>query len=415
MQRSERQSLSVQKWVDNRLRGTLVLPTGFGKTRVGVLAAQRFQKGNPSHKILIVVPSDPIKLQWEEELALYKIKADVITMFMASKHEYQCTMLVLDEIHKVAAPTLIKVFDNIKYKVILGLTATFERADGRDKIIAKHAPPVDTVSLQEAVANGWLSKFVEYKVLIDPPDLEDYIALNREFNEHFAFFSFDFKLAMDCATNWKLRMAEAKRRAGNGDWHDINKQLIIHASGFSRTLQARKKFIYNHQKKIEIAKLILEHRLDKKCITFSATIAMAEELARKTGIGKVYSGKDTPKKGRQTLDDFKKQKRGTLHAIFKLNEGFNDPSISVGITLGFNSSQNASKQRLGRIIRANNPDEVKENFTLVLRGTQDEKWAQNSLSGRDFIVIDEDGLKNLLDGKEFIPKIDRPSHIVYKA
>lgn len=97
MQRSERQSLSVQKWVDNRLRGTLVLPTGFGKTKVGVLAAQRFQKGNPSHKILIVVPSDPIKLQWEEELALYKIKADVITMFMASKHEYQCTMLVLDE------------------------------------------------------------------------------------------------------------------------------------------------------------------------------------------------------------------------------------------------------------------------------------------------------------------------------
>lgn len=30
MTRSERQAESVQKWVDNRLRGTLVLPTGFG-------------------------------------------------------------------------------------------------------------------------------------------------------------------------------------------------------------------------------------------------------------------------------------------------------------------------------------------------------------------------------------------------
>lgn len=68
-----------------------------------------------------------------------------------------------------------------------------------------------------------------------------------------------------------------------------------------------------------------------------------------------------------------------------------------------------------RIIRANNPSEIKENFTLVLRGTQDEKWAQNSLSGRDFIVIDEQGLRNLLEGKEFVQKIDRPSHIMFNS
>lgn len=68
-----------------------------------------------------------------------------------------------------------------------------------------------------------------------------------------------------------------------------------------------------------------------------------------------------------------------------------------------------------RIIRANNPAEIKENFTLVLRGTQDEKWAQNSLSGRDFIVIDEQGLRNLLEGKEFVQKIDRPSHIMFNS
>lgn len=398
------------------MRGTLVLPTGFGKTRVGIIAAQRFQKGNPTHRIIIVVPSDPIKEQWIEELSRFKVKADVITMFMAAKTKYECTLLIVDEIHKCAAPTLVKLFENIKFRLILGLTATFERADGRDKILAKFAPPVDTVSLKEAVENGWLSKFVEYKVLISPPDIEVYEKVNREFQEHFAFFNHDFQLSMACATDWKARLAEAKRRVGEGnDWHDMNKQLIIHAAGFSRTLQARKKYIYEHPKKIEIAKLILEHRLDKKCITFSSTIAMAEQLAKSTGIGKVYSAKDTAKKGRQTLDEFKSQETGTLHAIFKLNEGFNDPKISVGITLGFNSSINSSKQRLGRIIRANNPDEVKENFTLVLRGTQDEKWAQNSLSGRDFIVIDEDGLKNLLDGKEFNQKVDRPSHIMFTA
>ena len=94
---------------------------------------------------------------------------------------------------------------------------------------------------------------------------------------------------------------------------------------------------------------------------------------------------------------------------------FNDSSISVAITLGFNSSTTASKQRLGRLIRVNDPNEVKENFTLVLRGTQDEKWAQNSLSGRDFIIIDEQGLKNMLEGKEFVQKIDRPSYVTFTA
>ena len=251
-------------------------------------------------------------------------------------------------------------------------------------------------------------------MLIDPPDLDVYNKINREFHEHFAFFNNEFDTAVTMSTDWRARYAEAKRRDVN-NWQEMNKLIMMHAAGFSRTLQARKKFIYNHPKKIEIASLILQHRLDKKCITFSQTIAMAEELAKYSGIGTVYSAKDTLKKGRQTLDEFKSQETGTLHAIFKLNEGFNDPKISVGITLGFNSSINSSKQRLGRIIRANNPDEVKENFTLVLRGTQDEKWAQNSLSGRDFIVIDEDGLKNLLDGKEFNQKVDRPSHIMFTA
>lgn len=97
MERSERQAISVQKWVDNKLRGSCVLPTGFGKTYVGVLAAQRFQKGNPNHRILIVVPSDPIKVQWLELLAQNHVKADVITMYIAAKQKFDCGLLIIDK------------------------------------------------------------------------------------------------------------------------------------------------------------------------------------------------------------------------------------------------------------------------------------------------------------------------------
>ena len=100
------------------------------------------------------------------------------------------------EIHRVAADTLYKTFSNLSFKVILGLTATFERLDGRDKLISKYCPIVDVVTQQEAIAKGWLSKYREYLVLINPDDIDVYKNLNQEFTEHFAFFNFDFPTAM---------------------------------------------------------------------------------------------------------------------------------------------------------------------------------------------------------------------------
>lgn len=292
--RSERQELGVQKWVDNKLCGSLCWATGVGKTRGGIIAIRRFLNKNPGRIVLIVVPSDPIRDQWVKELAVRGLKASVITMHMAAKQEYNCDFLVIDEIHKTPSNTLVKLFDNIKYKIILGLTATFNRLDGRDAIVSKYAPVVDTITLQEAIQNGWLSSYVEYKILIEVPDIEEYRELNRRFNEAFAFFGHDFNLAMNCVKSWQARSNLAKERtAGNPSaFKDVNKQILINAMEFHRTLAARKKFIQNHPKKLDIANLILEHRQDKKCITFSSTISMAEKIK----YGKAYSGKDSAKK-----------------------------------------------------------------------------------------------------------------------
>jgi hypothetical protein len=46
-------------------------------------------------------------------------------------------------------------------------------------------------------------------------------------------------------------------------------------------MRARKEFIYNHPKKQEIAKKIIEARPESKGITFSSTIKQAESF--KTG------------------------------------------------------------------------------------------------------------------------------------
>lgn len=414
LSRTERQEQGVQRWVDNKLCGTLNWATGVGKTRGGLMAISRFLKKNPTKSVIIVVPSEPIQRQWNQELIDWNLfqQCSVKTMNDTSVNKYSCTLLVIDEIHKVGAPILLNIFKNIQYTVILGLTATFERLDGKDEIISKKCPIVDTISVEEAIENKWLADYREYEVLIEPEDIDVYREVNKEFYEHFSFFNYDFNLAMKCATDWKRRSELAKERCREDqseDFKTVNKQILVHAMGFSRTLQARKKYIYNHPKKIELTNLILENRQDKKCITFSATVAMAEKIK----YGAVYSGKDSVKKGRMNLQEFVQQDGGVLNTVMKLNEGFNCPDISVSVILGFNSSSTTKKQRVGRVIRQKE-GKVAEVFTLVLKGTVEEEWFRKSTSTGRYIPISEENLIDVLEGRPFNPKKKKQTKMMFR-
>lgn len=414
LSRTERQEQGVQRWVDNKLCGTLNWATGVGKTRGGLMAISRFLKKNPTKSVIIVVPSEPIQRQWNQELIDWNLfqQCSVKTMSDTSVNKYSCTLLVIDEIHKVGAPTLLNIFKNVQYTIILGLTATFERLDGKDEIISKKCPIVDTISVEEAIENKWLADYREYEVLIEPEDIDVYKEVNKEFYEHFSYFNYDFNLAMKCATDWKRRSELAKERCREDqseDFKTVNKQILVHAMGFSRTLQARKKYIYNHPKKIELTNLILENRQDKKCITFSATVAMAEKIK----YGAVYSGKDSAKKGRMNLQEFVQQDGGVLNTVMKLNEGFNCPDISVSVILGFNSSSTTKKQRVGRVIRQKE-GKVAEVFTLVLKGTVEEEWFRKSTNSGRYIPISEENLIDVLQGRPFNPKKKKQTKMIFR-
>lgn len=411
--RTLRQEQGVQKWVDNKLKGCLNWATGVGKTRGGLIAISRFLKKNPTKTVIVVVPNEPIQKQWVSEIADWGFtsQCSVKTMSIVSNNKFTCNLLVIDEIHKIAAPKLITAFDNIKYNVILGLTATFERLDGRDKLIAKYCPIVDTITVEDAINNNWLSDYREYKVLIDPEDIEVYREVDRKFHEYFSFFDNDFDLARSCIKDWKTRynLAKAKCRNNPDKIKDMNKLVLINAMGFNRTLQARKKYIYTHPKKIELTNLILEHRKDKKCITFSAYTAMAEKIK----YGAVYSSKDSVKKGRMTLQEFINQDGGVLNTVMKLNEGFDCPDISVTIILGFNSSKTVKKQRIGRVIRRKE-GKIAEVFTFVLRGTVEEAWFEKSMYSDKYITIGEKNLIDVLLGRPFTPKKNKETKMVLR-
>lgn len=263
--------------------------------------------------------------------------------------------------------------------------------------------------MMEAINNNWLSPYREYKVLLDV-DLTEYNKVNAEFIEHFSYFNNDFNLAMSCVTDWKARnkVTAAKCNGDSSKFKEINKLTLIHALGFNRTLQARKNFIYNHPKKIELANLILEHRQNKKCITFSKNIKTAEQLK----FGKVLSSKSTKKKGRITLQEFIDAPTGAIHTSKMLNQGTDIPGLSVAIILGFDSSNITAIQTRGRVIRyAEN--KIAEIFVFVIKGTVEEAWYQNAIGNRG-IPIGEDQLLNVLEGKDYVEKKQKETQMLFR-
>ena len=96
-ERTLRQQECITKWIANNKRGTIQAATGFGKTRIGLLAIQRFQNKYPDHKVIVAVPSDPVRIQWLKELEKWNLKADVLTYHETSRHKYECSLLVFDE------------------------------------------------------------------------------------------------------------------------------------------------------------------------------------------------------------------------------------------------------------------------------------------------------------------------------
>lgn len=109
-----------------------------------------------------------------------------------AKSNYECDLLINDEIHRFSADSFRSIFTKVKYKYILGLTATFERLDDKHKLIEQYCPVIDTISLEVAKLNGWVSNFTEYQVIITVDDIDKYNEYNKEFYKHFEYFQFDF-------------------------------------------------------------------------------------------------------------------------------------------------------------------------------------------------------------------------------
>lgn len=391
LDRTQRQKEGVKKWIQSGCRGTLMWATGTGKTRAGLMAISTFLTKNKDKVIVVIVPTDYLKIQWMLEIDKIGLGLNVTVEIINSaiKKTTPIDLIVLDEAHRMGSTTFYEIFTQRKPKLVLGLSATFHRLDGRHELLNHYCPVCDTITVKEAIANKWLSPYVEYKVLIEPDDIDIYREASRQFQETFAVFNFDFNLAMSCMTDIIKRRIYGKKMGIPA------KELDAIVFTWGRSLRARKSYISDHPKKIEITRKILKARPNKKAITFSTTIKQAEKIG---GGLIVHSGK-TKKKNRITMEEFAEMTSGVIHSSKSLIEGVDIKGLSLAIILCGNSSAQVKTQTLGRIIRFEEGKEA-EVFTLVIKGTVEENWYSTATAGKNYIEITEDELDDILAGKE---------------
>jgi len=386
--RDERQKLCLKRWIQANGRATIVACTGFGKTKMAINLIEAFVKRNEDSSSLIIVPTQILKDQWIDQLEERGLEnnARVEIINSAIKLNWTCDLLVVDEVHLCASTTFSQIFRCVDYKNILCLTGTLERLDGKEVLIKQYAPVCDEISIDEAEQNGWVAPHREYLVLLDV-DLTEYNELTRQFNQCFATFGFDFNLAMSCATNIIECRKFAKKMGMDGN------TVMGVAQKWNRCMRKRKEFIYNHPKKMEIANKIINARQDKKGITFSSTIKQAESF----GSGWVMHSKKKVKENQATIDAFNNASQGFLHTSKAADQGLNCKGVNLEVILHTDSSKIRKTQRIGRAVRFE-PGKISEIFTLVLKGTQEVNWFNNSNTSK-VTTINEEQLDKVLAGE----------------
>nr|BFE42589.1 hypothetical protein GCM10017547_04820 [Pseudarthrobacter oxydans] len=422
------QQEALKAWHSNARRGVVEAVTGSGKTRVGIAAA--FEAVRQGIKVLILVPTAELQRQWLVSLrrdlpaarrgALGDGRSDslddvdilVAIVHSASNREtlrsHKAGLIIADECHRYAAPMFTGALQE-GYAWRLGLTATFERADGehenlltpyfggviynlwydralKDQVIA----PFDIALVGVDLTSSEQADYDEFSaVMVEAArNLETYAGIPRR-----PFPQFITAVAALAASDSPSREATIARR-------------YMRAMSSRLTLLAEAKTKY-------LALAALKETVDgsRGTLVFTQTqdsARRAQELYTSLGstASAVFSGMAKDDR-RQGLEDFRTGVSQVLTAPRLLDEGIDVPEADLGIIVAANRSQRQMVQRLGRVIRKKADGRPGHLVVLYSKGTVEDPDVQ----GEEFlgkvlpfarnvgffdIRTDQDGLQEFL-------------------
>jgi len=356
--KDERQLQILKKYTG---AGTLIGATGFGKTYTALKIIQKSLIKNKNHNFIVVVPTVNLKEQWENQINKLKITNTLVYVInTACALNSECTLLILDEIHMYGGDVFSNVF-KIKYKYILGLTATLDKDSNIYNLINKYCPVFDEVTLEECRNNNWVTNYKVYNLSVDFTKEEaskynkiDYLYRKSEYALGGRFVAFD-----------------------NANYH-IKNQTEHKSVAFMylNAVKQRRSLLINAQNKIKAIQEITELLPNRKTLVFCESIDFAKEVNDLLPKSTIYHSKVNKKIKDASLEQFKNGEINTMISVKALNAGLDIPDCSLGIIASGNSKTIDDVQRVGRVIRVNEDKENSIIINLFVKNTQDEIWLQ---------------------------------------
>jgi superfamily II DNA or RNA helicase len=327
-------------------RGCVVMPTGTGKTEVALRAMAEVALST-----LVVAPVRDLMYQWHRRILerlgydagvigdnVFRVRPVSVTTYDSAcihmeKLGDRFGMIVFDECHHLPGPVRCDAARMSAAPWRLGLTATFERSDGRQADLAQLIGPVVYEMPISAVRGRTLADYevVRIPIYLSPEE-------QRRYDELAGI----------------VRHYVAERRKGEPQygWEDLCAEAgtTPEARRAVKAYHAKKSIEERAEEKLRVLEDLFCLHVGEPCLVFVGSNAMAREISRRFLIPCLlsHSGK------KERLDVLRGLEAGTYPALVAnrvLDEGVDLPEVKVAVVLGGTGSTRQAKQRLGRILR----------------------------------------------------------------
>jgi superfamily II DNA or RNA helicase len=338
------QSEAKAQWFQDKA-GLIVLPTGTGKTAVGLAIMAELSVSS-----LVVCPTRDLMYQWatriEEGLGVrpgiigdshYDIRDLCVTTYHSAcihmpKLGNRFGVIVFDECHHLPGQVRSDAARMSAAPYRLGLTATPPVKEQLETVNELIGPVVYSMGLNDAKGKV-LAPYttIRIKVTLSPEEEEAYAAAGEVIRKFFA---------------------DRKRENPAFRWEDTYGELAGNATArkAQAAMRKRKSIEDRADQKFKILEDLFRTHPGMPTIIFTGTNVMARAVSKRFLIPYMLS-----ETGRDERDAILKGiADGTYHALVAnevLDEGVDIPEMKVAIVLGGKTSSRQAVQRLGRILR----------------------------------------------------------------
>lgn len=359
-------------WLRRNRCGIVEAVTGTGKTLVGLAAlADALQR---SERVLLLVPSIVLQLQWRDRIAaslpLARVgllgdgsddstdesrrvlvavvhSASVRATRLANRYQ----LVIADECHRYGAESFrLALLDCAPAR--LGLTATFERADdGVEAVLRPYFGDSFSYSYDEATADGVLASFVVADVgtRLSPPERAKFDEADRLCRRARSKLIQDHGFPTDPGLFMQRANEAAKTMFG---WFGAGKL----AKQYVKSFRDRQDALSESRERIVVLDYLASSIVQSgRALLFTESIdAAMNALTRLQGLGvsagAYHSGVGKAERAK-TLELFATGRLQALVAVRALDEGVDVPDVDLGVILSASRTKRQMIQRLGRVVR----------------------------------------------------------------